>query len=223
MLLWECSGLQPWDRRYKKGLEILHRPTPPVCLSSVSCRHTHDQISQVFSVHIWIPQTIKSGGDEGLRMRQRSAIFPHFWYTTSNQKLETKAVWEQKLTLRKYSYWGSFCSILIIAVDSKEGEVVMQSLLNLVLMSPHVRANTQRASRWILRTAVDAVLVNAVVTRRFCPGQCESYGVASTLRQSTGGGGSGGSGCGVKNGRDMHFNSAQEGKILFCSYFSTTY
>ena len=161
MLLWECSGLQPWDRRYKKGLEILHRPTPPVCLSSVSCRHTHDQISQVFSVHIWIPQTIKSGGDEGLRMRQRSAIFPHFWYTTSNQKLETKAVWEQKLTLRKYSYWGSFCSILIIAVDSKEGEVVMQSLLNLVLMSPHVRANTQRASGWILRTAADAVLVNA--------------------------------------------------------------
>jgi len=57
-----------------------------------------------------------------------------------------ETVWEQKLTLRKDSYWGSFCSILVITVDSKECEVVMQSLLNLVLMCPHVRANTQRAS-----------------------------------------------------------------------------
>jgi len=53
-----------------------------------------------------------------------------------------ETVWEQKLTLRKDSYWGSFCSILVITVDSKECEVVMQSLLNLVLMCPHVRANS---------------------------------------------------------------------------------
>ena len=120
-------------------------------------------------------------------------------------------------------YWDSFCSILVITVDSKECEVILRSFLDLVLMSPHVRANTQRASRWILGTAVDAVLVNAVVTWRFRPGQCESCGVASTLRQSTGGGGGGGSSCGVKDGRDMHFNSAQEWQIIFRSYLSTTY
>ena len=47
--------------------------------------HTRDQISQVFPVHIWIPQMIKTGSGEDLKMRQRAANFHHFCYTASDQ------------------------------------------------------------------------------------------------------------------------------------------
>ena len=77
----------PWTDITRKGFG-----QHPQCVYPLSTRcHTRDQISP------FIFGYCKSGGDEDLRMRQRAAVFPHFWYTASDQYWRRRQSWNKNL------------------------------------------------------------------------------------------------------------------------------